>query len=226
VISRYLMTNLAAYVVGSLSVYEIDNTIALPWDTTMTASVGHDSQGGYEVNVNMSKSFNDWLSGNLYYNQTAESIERSPFSFDASEARVGISLGMQQFGSLSLNSSYDFHESAQNYYVNYSVNLYQKYGLYINANANANWRVSNIQNNGQALDYSVGLTLMYNFDNGSSLNLNSTYYRKTGGLQNNVMYTPALSADNTISSFDVGASYNKNPGYDDSSTLYSDLGAD
>ena len=142
--------------------------IALPWEINMTASAGHDSQGGYGANVNISKSFNDWLSGNFYYNQTAKSIERSPFSFDASEAGVGVSLGMQKLGSLSLNSSYDFHENAQNYYANYSVNLYQKYGLYINANANGNWRLSNVNNSGREFDYSVGLTLMYNFENGSS----------------------------------------------------------
>ena len=225
VVSRYVMTNLAAYTIGSLSVYEIDNTIALPWEINMTASAGHDSQGGYGVNVNMSKSFNDWLSGNLYYNQTAQSVERSPFSFNASEVGLGVGLGMQDFGSLSVNSSYDFHENAQNYYANYSVSLYQRYGFYINANANANWRVIKA-NSGRAFDYSIGLTLMYNFDNGSSVNFNTLYHPYSRAIQNNVVYTPMLSQDNVISSIDVGASYSTNNDSANSTLVYGDLGFD
>ncbi|WP_192484448.1 MULTISPECIES: TcfC E-set like domain-containing protein [Cysteiniphilum] len=227
VVSRYVMTNLAAYAVGALSVYEVDALVSFPW-ISITTSAGHDSAGGYGVNVNTNKAFTDWLSGGVYYNQTGKSnTARSPFSFDASQIGANLSLGLSNFGALGLNASYDIRQHRPNYNANYSLTLFQDYGFYITGNINATWQDQTGENvTGRSFDYSVGLTLSYNFENGSSINLNSTYHPYTRSSDNNMTFTPALDAEDTISSFDVGASYSKaaDDNSDRTTTVYSDLG--
>lgn len=225
ILGRYVMGQLASYLVGSLSVYEVDATVSLPYSVDITASAGHDSEGGYGANVTIDKVFTDWLSTNVYYNQTGKSIERSPFSFDQSQVGASVSLGFGFMGNLSVNGSYDFREDQQNYYATYSVTLLQRYGFFLTGNVYTTWQSQDPDSNQRAFDYSIGLTLTYNFDNGSSIDFNSTYHPYTSASENNVSFNPALDSTDFVSSFDIGASYNHDPDATvDTKNAYTDIG--
>ncbi len=137
---------------------------------------------------------------------------------------MGVSLGLGLFGSLSVNGSFDFRQDSTSYNANYAVTLFQKYGFYVTGNVNATWQSQEADSATRAFDYSVGLTLTYNFDNGSSVDLNSTYHPYTRASEHTVSFNPALDTDDFISSVNVGASYSHDPeATADNTTAYANV---
>ncbi|WP_192483032.1 TcfC E-set like domain-containing protein [Cysteiniphilum marinum] len=193
VMNRYMLSNVAAYQAGSLTVLELNNQFKLPWSLFGNLSLGIDNSLGYGLQASLNTSFINGSNIGISYSQYQSELQDSPFAVGYKSGSIGLAanVALGRFGDFSGSINYDFMSDVFYYTLGYNLSLFNRYGLNISGYVNLDWQ--NSQHLGSIVidefNYSFGLNLSYTIDQAGIIGLSSQYTPKSETLANNINYT-------------------------------------
>ncbi|WP_108651089.1 TcfC E-set like domain-containing protein [Dongshaea marina] len=213
VMSPHLFSSLNLYQIGQVSVVELDNQLALPENIRSNINAGADAHGGFAFTGSLQKSFGSMLNISLLYNHVRKNshFDYSPFDFESNNINLNASIFMAQYGTLSLNNTYDIQRKNMGYNASYMLNLYSGHGFFIQGNISASWdNDESIIGSPDQFNYFYGLTLTHVFNDNSSVNSSLIYNPNQKTFSADSSYSLAADNKSFITNGSIGVSHRDN----------------